>query len=186
MPRSDRHVLLPLIESSARWRVSCLPRLNVLAGGYTFREQWDNNSKFDPARHRHRSKRKQCFSVSRKPPPEPQEDDDPSDPRFRRPSRASACSAHYRERYIMPEAIALLKAMTPIEAKEACLNVLKELGFTVILRLAPGKERDRTAETAKRSAKRAKIRAEKAALKAQALADQALLPEGCPAAQRSV
>jgi hypothetical protein len=142
-------------------------------------------SKFDPKKHRHRSKLKQCFSVCRKPPPEPEEDDDPSDPKFRRPSSAIACPARYRERYIMPEAIALLKAMTPIEAKETCLNVLKDLGFTVILRNAPGKKRDRTAETAKRSAKRAKIRAEKAALKAQALATQTLLPEGYSATNGS-
>ena len=146
-----------------------------------FREQW-GESKFDPKKHRHRKHKQQWKSA---PPPEPGEGDDENDPKFRRPSSAITCSARYRERYIMPEAIALLKAMTPIEAKEACLNVLKELGFTVSLRTAPGKKRDRTKEIARRSEARAKIRAEKAALKAQALADQALLPGRCPAANGS-
>ena len=50
-------------------------------------------------------------------------------------------------------------------AKETCLNVLRALGFTVILRLAS--KRDRTKEIAKRSAMRAKARAEKEAAKAR-------------------
>ena len=98
-----------------------------------FRERW-GESKFDPKKHRHRVNKQHHLIRRDRAIHEPEEGDDPNDPKFRRPSSAISCSARYRERYIMPEAIALLKAMTPIEAKEACLNVLKDLGFTVILR----------------------------------------------------
>ena len=131
-----------------------------------FREQW-GELKFDPEQYRRRLDwRARQRRMPLRPPPQPQEGDGEDDQKFRRPSSAIACSARYRERYIMPEAIALLKAMTPIEAKETCVNVLKEFGFTVALRTAPGKKRDRSKEIAKRSAERAIARAEKAAMRA--------------------
>ncbi len=116
---------------------------------------------------RHRADAKQRVSF----PPTDESDERKSGPRPRIPSSAIACVAHYRSRYLTPEAVAMVKAMDADTAKETCLNVLRALGFTVILRLAS--KRDRTKEIAKRSAMRAKARAEKAALMAQIRAENA-------------
>jgi len=98
----------------------------------------------------------------------PEPDDYEAEPKStaRRPSSAIACCATFRERYLTPEAAAVLKNMDPGAAIETCLAILKSLGFVVSLRQASIK-RDRSRETAKRSEKRRIARAEKAALKAQ-------------------
>ena len=94
--------------------------------------------------------------------PEPDSESEFGRPsRARAPSPAIACSAHFRSRYLTPEAIDVLKSMDSDTAKEVCVNVLKALGYVVSLRLASTK-RDRSKEIAKRSAKRAEIRAAKA------------------------
>ncbi len=132
-------------------------------------------SRFDPAkaeRQRERARKRwlapspHAHRVEHRAPPPEDEGEDESPKSGRIPSSAIACSARYRERYVMSEVTALLKAMPPIEAKEACVQVLKDLGFTIVLRTAPGKKRDRSKEIAARSAMRAKVRAEKAAKRA--------------------
>src|SRR5271166_7134921 len=62
------------------------------------------------------------------------------------PSPAIACIAKYRERYLTPEAISMLKAMDADTAKETCLNVLKVLGFVVSLRTLANPKRNRSWE----------------------------------------
>jgi len=95
----------------------------------------------------------------------------------RRPLSAAACSASYRSRVYLDtleedaEDIddAIVKAMSREKSKQVCLHALRLIGFVVTLK--DRAKRDRTKETARRSAKRAIARAEKAALKAQTRAE---------------
>ena len=92
-------------------------------------------------------------------------------PRPRGPSSALACSASYRSRIYIDAleepvedvADTMVKAMGADreKLKDVCVSALRRAGFVVVLR--DKAKRDRTAETAKRSAMRAKVRAEKMA-----------------------
>ena len=102
--------------------------------------------------------------VEKQPPFPPTEPDDESERKStaRTPSTAIACVAQFRERYLTPEAISMLRAMTPDVAKEVCVNVLRALGFTVTLKTLADPKRNRSWEM-RRSEARAKARAEKVA-----------------------